>query len=55
MISNQEWTRYVNTGEVDLRVIQEIVEAMKKGSPLNGRQLAVYMSNSDMIETLLKV
>ena len=55
MISNQEWEKYVNTGKVNQRVIQEIVEAMKKGSPLNGRQLAVYMNNSDMIETLLKV
>lgn len=55
MISNQEWERYVNTGEVDLRVIQEIVSGMKRGAPLNGRQVAIYMSNADIIETLLKV
>ena len=55
MMSDEEWERYVNTGEVDLRVIQEIVSCMKRGATLNDRQLAIYMSNADMIETLLKV
>ena len=54
MISNQEWERYVNTGKVNQRVIQEIVEGMKRGAKLNGRQLAIYISNSEEIETLLK-
>jgi|TARA_R110002096_G_scaffold421146_1_gene626666 hypothetical protein len=55
MISNQEWEKYVNTGKISLRAIQEIVSGLKRGAPLNGRQLAIYMSNSDMIETLLKL
>jgi hypothetical protein len=55
MINNQDWNKYVNTGEVELRVLQGIVKVIKTGGSLNGRQLAIYMSNSDIIETLLKL
>ena len=55
MINNEDWQKYVNTGEVELRVLRGIVKVIKGGGKMNSRQLAIYMSNADIIETLLKV
>lgn len=52
-MSSEEWQKYVDTGEVSYKTIMGIVNRIKKGEVLGAKDLAVYMSNADMIEVLL--
>lgn len=54
MMSDKEWKKYVDTGEVSYDTIKDIVNRIKKGETLGIRDLAVYNSNADMIEVLLR-
>lgn len=53
-MTQEDWQRYVDTGEVSYAVIKDIVNRIKKGETLGMRDLAVYQSNNEMIEVLLR-
>lgn len=54
MMSDKDWKKYVDTGEVSYAVIKDIVNRIRKGETLGIRDLAVYQSNNEMIEVLLR-
>ena len=49
----QEWKHYVDKGEVPMHFFKSMVEAIKSGGTLNNQHMAVYKSNSQVIEMLL--
>jgi hypothetical protein len=55
MISIKDWKRYVDTGEVGIKILQDIAEVIKTRGTLDSKQLAIYISHSGMVETLLKL
>ena len=53
-MTDKEWKHYVDTGKVSYNTIKDIVERIKNGETLGIKDLAIYNSNADMIEVLLK-
>jgi len=54
-MTDQEWKRYVDTGEVPYHFFKSMVNAIKNGDKLNGQHLAVYSSHGRIIEVLLSI
>jgi len=54
MINDQDWQKYVDTGEVGIHMLKDIVRRIKAGEKLGTRELAIYMSHGEIIEGLLK-
>ena len=54
LISNNDWKKYVNTGELGIHVLQDIVKRIKAGEKLSTKDLAIYTSHGDILETLLR-
>jgi hypothetical protein len=54
MISDADWKKYVDTGDVSYKVLKNIVLCIKSGESLGIRELAVYTTHADILETLLK-
>ena len=55
MINDQDWQKYVDTGEVGIHMLKDIVRRNKAGEKLGTRDLAVYSSHADILETLLRI
>ena len=55
MISNQDWKVYVDIGDVGIEVLEGIAQKIKTRETLDSRELAVYMGNSGIIESILRL
>ncbi len=49
----EEWKNYIDTGEVPMYFLEEIVNLIKMGESLTDLHLAVYQSHGKVIEMLL--
>lgn len=54
MISDADWKKYVDTGDVSYKVLKGMVLRIKEGKSLGIRELAIYTTHADILETLLK-
>ena len=49
----EEWKNYIDTGEVPMYFLEEMVNLIKMGESLTDKHLAVYQSHGQVIEMLL--
>lgn len=49
----EEWKNYIDTGEVPMYFLEEMVNLIKMGESLTDRHLAIYQSHGKVIEMLL--
>ena len=54
-MTEYEWKRYVDSGEVPYHFFKSMVKAIKAGDKLNSQHLAVYSSHGRIIEVLLSI
>lgn len=50
----EEWSHYIETGEVPKDFLNEIIDKIQSGGTLSLEHLAVYQTHSHLIEVLLK-
>jgi hypothetical protein len=54
MMNEQEWSTYVNLGEVPHHFLHSMVKLIREGGKLNLQHLAVYRSHGEIVEIMLK-
>lgn len=53
-MSEQEWQTYVDTGEIPIKHLKEIARRIKMGKSLSVKELSIYRTHHQIIESLLK-
>ena len=54
-MNEQEWSAYVDRGEVPYHFFESMIDLIRSGERLNLQHLAVYRSHGEVIENLLKL
>jgi len=54
MIPQEDWNKYIDTGEISIEIIKEIAERIKSGANLDLKDLQVYQTHAELIEHYLR-